>query len=132
METSECLREVPCFVPARGEGGCVRVPEGCLSRWAWREGQEEGGEADAVCSSSGDVAVIGSLGQCQYPHPFSMATPPMFTESLHPLSQDTEAVGGGNSTGTQISQGEFSWVFTHQRLQGDLTHLNIKELSMME
>ena len=44
-------------MPARGEGGCVRVPEGCLSRWAWREGQEEGGEADAVCSSSGDVAI---------------------------------------------------------------------------
>lgn len=109
---------------------------GCLKAacpgWAWREGWEEGGEADAVCSSSGDLAVIGSLGQCQHPHTFSMATPPLFTESLHPLSQDTEAVDGGNSTVTQISQGDFSWVFTHQRLQGDLAHLNIKELSMME
>lgn len=85
-----------------------------------------------MCSSSGDMAVIGSLGQCQYPNPFSMATPLLITQSLHPLSQDTEAVGGGNSTGIQISQVDFSWVFTHQRLQGDLTHLNIKELSMME
>ena len=32
MDTPGCLREVPRFVSERGEGGCVRVPEGSLSR----------------------------------------------------------------------------------------------------
>lgn len=53
-------------------------------------------------------------------------------DSLYPLSKDTEPVGGGNGTGTQVSQGDFSWLFTHQELQGELTHLNVKELSTKE
>lgn len=65
------------------------------------------------------------------------------SEGLLHWSKDTQPVSVGTETGTQVtlssctwswsysSWGDFSGIFTHQMLQGGLTH-SVKELPMKE
>lgn len=74
-----------------------------------------------------DFIKLTELGRwLHYPHSSLIGA-----ESWYLSSKDTEPVGG-NGICTHVSQGDCLWVFTHQKLQGELIHLNVKELSTKE